>query len=73
MSLSLHQSAFYSELMALGKLKQVPLRRLDYAAIIAPIDVMLKSPIGIDCSHTQKCSVSFDFVGQRHRLLSFIM
>jgi hypothetical protein len=46
--------------MDLGKLKQVPVRMLDYAAICGTIEIQLICPVGMDLWHPN-CIVSFGF------------
>jgi hypothetical protein len=46
--------------MDLGKLKQVPVRTLDYAAIWRMIEIQLTCPVGMDPRHPN-CEVSFGF------------
>ncbi|XP_006458953.1 hypothetical protein AGABI2DRAFT_115916 [Agaricus bisporus var. bisporus H97] len=43
---------FRSKLAELGKLKQVPLRTLDYTAICGLVHIRVTSPIGIDAKHS---------------------
>ncbi|EKM77967.1 hypothetical protein AGABI1DRAFT_129752 [Agaricus bisporus var. burnettii JB137-S8] len=43
---------FRSKLAELGKLKQVPLRTLDYTAICGLVLIRVTSPIGIDAKHS---------------------
>jgi hypothetical protein len=61
-----HQDVFRDELTELGKLKQVPLRTLDYAALCGRIDLRFTSPVGIDIGLSDpwspSCKVSYSFV-----------
>jgi hypothetical protein len=58
-----YQDKFRPELMELHKLKQVPLRALDYAAICGWIDLRFMSPVGTDVKYSDPwnpiCKVSF--------------
>jgi hypothetical protein len=60
-----HQDKLRPELMDLGKLKQVPLRSLDYAAICGLTDLRFTSPVGKDTKYSNPwlpiCQVSFSF------------
>jgi hypothetical protein len=55
-----YQDKFRLELMDLGKLKKVPLRTLDYAAICGRIDFRFTSPTATDVNPwSLSCEVSF--------------
>jgi hypothetical protein len=60
------QNKFCPELKELGKLKQVPLRALDYAAICGRIELHFTSPIGTDHELSDpwnsSCKVRFSLV-----------
>jgi hypothetical protein len=59
------QDKFRLELAELGKLKQVPLQSLDYAAIWGGIEIWFTSPIEMDVEPSDpwnpSCEVSFSF------------
>ncbi|EKM78003.1 hypothetical protein AGABI1DRAFT_107774 [Agaricus bisporus var. burnettii JB137-S8] len=56
---------FRPELTALGKLKQVPLRTLDYAAICGRIDFEFVSPTGVDVKFSDPWSPSCKYAAPK--------
>jgi hypothetical protein len=63
---SSYQEEFRDELTMLGRMKEMPVRTLDYAAICGRIDLRFTSRIGTDVSVSDpwnpSCEVSYSFV-----------